>query len=60
MGVDRDIEVGRGKVQAISLGGEQNVREDWDRGAALDDSLDQLEFLEHGRAVEGHVHMLVS
>ena len=47
-------------MQAIPFSRQENVREDRDRGAALDDPLDQLEFLEHGRAVEGDVHLLVS
>ena len=57
---DRDVEIGRGDLQAPVGGFEQDIRKDRNRRALFDDALAQLEFLLKIRFSDGQLHVVSS
>ena len=57
---DRDVEIGRGDLQPSVGGLEQDVRQNRNRRALLDDSLAKLEFLLKIRFSDGQLHVVSS
>ena len=55
----RDIEVGRGQVELVLAGGQQQVREDGDGRLALDDPLHRDELPQEFTAIEANLHSLL-
>jgi len=53
---DRNIKVGSGKMQAITLGGKENVGENRNGCTTFDDALNELDFIEECGTVESQVH----
>src|SRR6185436_15691228 len=58
-GRQRDVEIGRGQVELVLAGGQQQVREDGDGRLALDDSLHRAKLTQELTAIEADLHSLL-